>query len=70
MSPQTRKQWRRFRSIKRGYYSLLALLALLVACAVRRAVVNSRALVVNYHGELLLPDVRRVSSPDDLRPRL
>ena len=26
-----RKQWRRFRSIKRGYYSLLAILAILVA---------------------------------------
>ena len=55
LSPQTRKQWRRFRSIKRGYYSLLAILALLVAALFAELWVNSRALVVKYDGEYYFP---------------
>ena len=55
LSPQTRKQWRRFRSIKRGYYSLLAILALLVAALFAELWINSRALVVKYDGEYYFP---------------
>lgn len=55
LSPQTRKQWRRFRSIKRGYYSLLVIAALLLATLFAELWVNSRALVVKYDGEYYFP---------------
>jgi microcin C transport system permease protein len=55
LSPQTRKQWRRFRSIKRGYYSLIVIMALLVATLFAELWVNSRALIVKYGGEYYFP---------------
>ena len=55
LSPQTIKQWRRFRSIKRGYYSLLIMLVLLAATLVAELLVNSRAIVVKYDGEYYFP---------------
>lgn len=54
-SPQTIKQWRRFRTIKRGYWSLVVLVALLVASLFAELLVNSRALIVKYEGELYFP---------------
>ena len=68
--PQTRKQWQRFRSIKRGYYSLLAFCW---RCSSRRyspsCWVNNRALIVRYDGSITS---RRTAdfAGDDLRPRL
>lgn len=55
LSPQTRKQWRRFRSLKRGYYSLVILATLLVASLFAELLVNSRAVVVRYQGEYYFP---------------
>jgi microcin C transport system permease protein len=54
-NPQTLKKLRRFRAIKRGYYSFIALAALLVVLAFGELLVNSRALVVSYQGELFFP---------------
>jgi microcin C transport system permease protein len=55
LDPQTLRQWRRFRSIKRGYYSLLTILALLVVSLLAELFVNNRALVVHYQGEYYFP---------------
>jgi microcin C transport system permease protein len=55
LSPQTQKQWRRFRSIKRGYYSLLVIAALLVATLFAELWVNNRALIVQYDGQYYFP---------------
>ncbi|MFT4823399.1 MAG: microcin C transport system permease protein [Halioglobus sp.] len=54
-NPQTLKKLRRFRQIKRGYYSFLFLAGLLVLLSIGELLVNSRALVVNYEGELYFP---------------
>lgn len=54
-NPQTLKKLRRFRQIKRGYYSFLFLAVLLVVLAFGELLVNSRALVVSYEGELYFP---------------
>ena len=54
-NPQTLKKLRRFREIKRGYYSFLFLIVLLVVLAFGELLVNSRALLVSYQGELFLP---------------
>ena len=55
LNPLTVKQWRRFRSIKRGYYSAVVLGVMVVLCCGAELFVNSRALVVYYEGELHFP---------------
>ncbi len=55
LSPQARKQWRRFRSIKRGYYSLIVVAVLVAAALLAELWVNSRALVVKYQGDYWFP---------------
>lgn len=55
LSPQTIKQWQRFRTIKRGYYSLIAVVALLAVSLFAELLVNNRALVVKYQGEYYFP---------------
>ena len=54
-NPQTLKKLRRFRHIKRGYYSFVFLSVLLVLLAFGELLVNSRALVVKYEGNLYFP---------------
>jgi len=55
INPQTLKKLRRFREIKRGYYSLLFIVGLLVVLMLGELLVNSRALVVSYEGSLYFP---------------
>jgi microcin C transport system permease protein len=55
LSPQTRRQLKRFRSLKRGYGSFLVLLVLAVVSLGAELLVNSRALVVHYHGKTYFP---------------
>ncbi|MCY4129570.1 MAG: ABC transporter permease subunit [Gammaproteobacteria bacterium] len=55
LNPQTIKQLKRFRSIKRGYWSSVLLAVLLVLCLVAELLVNSRALMVSYDGEWFFP---------------
>lgn len=55
LSPLARKQWLRFRSIKRGYFSALFLIVLLVVSCFAELFVNNRALVVSYQGKLFFP---------------
>jgi microcin C transport system permease protein len=50
LSPQTRRQLKRFRSLKRGYASFLALLLLAAISLGAELLVNSRALLVHYRG--------------------
>jgi microcin C transport system permease protein len=55
LSPLTLKQIRRFRRIKRGYWSFLGLCALLLLACFAELLVNSRALIVKYEGRLYFP---------------
>ena len=54
-NPLAAKQWRRFRSIRRGYWSGVFLSAALLLSLGAELLVNSRALVVSYQGELFFP---------------
>ena len=54
-NPQTLKRLRRFREIKRGYYSFLFLAGLLVLLSLGELLINNRALVVSYEEELYFP---------------
>ena len=55
LNPQTIKQWQRFRTIKRGYYSLITLSIMLFLTLFAELLVNSRAIVVHYEGEFYFP---------------
>lgn len=55
LNPITRKKLRRFRSIKRGYYSFLLLFLLFGLSLLGELFVNKRALVVWYQGDLFFP---------------
>ena len=54
-NPQTLRMWRRFREIRRGYYSFLILVGLLIASVFGELLVGDRALVVYYQGEWHFP---------------
>ena len=54
-NPQTLKKLRRFRHIKRGYYSFLFLATMLALLCIGELLVNSRAVMVKYEGELFFP---------------
>ncbi|MFV8817331.1 ABC transporter permease subunit [Haliea sp. E17] len=54
-NPQTLKKLRRFREIRRGYYSFLILAGLLLVSLLGELLVNNRAVVVSYQGELYFP---------------
>lgn len=60
ISPQTRRQLRRFRQLKRGYYSFLFICALSVLSLFLEFLINDRALIVSYEGEWYFPTWSRV----------
>jgi len=55
LNPQTLKKLRRFREIRRGYISFLILMALIIASLGGELLINNRALVVSYEGNLYFP---------------
>jgi len=54
-NPVTEQRIRRFRAIKRGYFSLVILLVLGGLAGLDQIVVGKRALAVNYHGKWSFP---------------
>ncbi|MCW8331366.1 ABC transporter permease subunit [Photobacterium sp. SDRW27] len=55
LNPLTRKKIKRFKEIKRGYWSFLILTTLLLLSLVAELLINSKALVVKYNGEYSFP---------------
>lgn len=55
ITPLTKKKWRRFRSIRRGYYSLILILMMIGLSMVAELFINNKALVISYQGELYFP---------------
>ena len=55
LNPLTKKKLRRFRSIKRGYWSFLILVVLYLISLAGELLVNKRALVVYYGGDFFFP---------------
>lgn len=50
-----RRRWRKFRTLKRGWYSFLALVVMYTLSVCAPLLVNYRALVVSHDGELYFP---------------
>ena len=55
LNPVTIKKIKRFRSIRRGYWSLIILAAMVLVSFFAEAFINSRALVVRYDGKFYFP---------------
>lgn len=55
LNPVAQRQWQRFKSIKRGYWSALLFTLCLLLSAGSELLVNNRPLLVSYQGELYFP---------------
>ena len=55
LNPLTLKKIRRFKSIKRGYYSFILILVMIFASFFAEILVNKRAVVVHYNGGYYFP---------------
>ncbi|WP_299020274.1 ABC transporter permease [uncultured Photobacterium sp.] len=60
LNPLTIKKIRRFKSIRRGYWSFVILTCLLVLSLFAEALINSKALMVRYNGQFTFPVLSRV----------
>lgn len=65
LNPLTLKKIRRFKAIKRGYWSFVVLSLLLVMSLFAELLINSKALVVRYNGEYTFPVFSAVKSGTD-----
>ena len=63
LSPEQAKRWRRFRSIRRGRWSLNLLLVLLLLGGLDQCLVGKRALAVCYEGQWYFPAFTRAVLP-------
>ena len=50
-----RRRWNKFKTLKRGYYSLVALTVLYALSFLLPILINNRALIVKYDGSLFFP---------------
>ena len=55
INPLTLKKIRRFKSIKRGYYSFVLILTMILASFFAEILVNKRAVAVHYNGKYYFP---------------
>jgi len=55
LSPQAKQRWMRFKSQKRGFYSLVLIGILVFLSLIAELWVNNRPIVVSYQGELYFP---------------
>jgi len=55
MNPITRRQIARFRGLRRGYWSFLLLVAIIILSAFAELWINNRALIVYYDGDFFFP---------------
>ena len=60
-NPITVRRIKRFREIKRGYYSLIILCSLILVAALDQVVVGKQALAVKYDGKWVFPAFRPVA---------
>ncbi len=65
MSSIAKQRFKRFKSIKRGYYSLWIVVALFILSLAAELLANSRALIVKYDGDYYFPTYGKVISGKD-----
>jgi len=60
-----RRRWRRFRSMKRGWYSFIALIVFYLISLAAPLLINNRALIVSHEGELHFPAISGYIAAED-----
>ena len=55
LNPLTIRKLKRFRSIRRGYYSFICIITMILVSLVAELLVNNRALIVHYEGKTFFP---------------
>ena len=60
LNPLTLKKIQRFKSIKRGYYSFLLFLVMILVSLFAELLVNNRALLVHYEGKYFFPSYGQI----------
>lgn len=55
MSPQAKKRWQRFKALKRGYYSFIAICTLITLSLFAELIASNRPLIISYEGQVYLP---------------
>ena len=63
MPPEQIMRWRRFRSLRRGFWSLVLLLGIVLLAALDQCLVGKRALAVEYEGRWYFPAFTRAVIP-------
>ena len=49
------RRWKKFKTLKRGYYSLITLLSLYITSFFLPLLINNKALIVKYEGKFYFP---------------
>lgn len=55
MNPQARRRWERFKSLKRGYFSFIAILTLIALSLFAELIASNRPLIISYNDNLYFP---------------
>ena len=63
------KRIKRFKSIKRGYYSLIILISLYILSACAPLFFNSKAIIVKYNGEYYFPLANSIFTDDSIEAK-
>lgn len=63
-SPIFQRRWKKFRSLKRGYYAFILVISLFVLSFFSELLVNNRALLVKYQGNYYFPVLRFIRARD------
>ncbi len=64
------RRWKKFKTLKRGWYSFIALIALYVISLASPLLINSQALVVKYGGEYYFPALGDFNEARDFGQRI
>ncbi|OUX31906.1 MAG: hypothetical protein CBE24_04385 [bacterium TMED264] len=65
-----KRRWKKFKTLKRGYYSLIILLSLYIISFFLPILVNNKALIIKYNNEYFFPIVRGYISADTFNQNL
>lgn len=64
------RRWRKFKTLKRGWYSFLMLVVLYVLSLASPLLINSKALVMKYEGEYYFPAIGQFNQARDFGQRI
>jgi len=64
------RRWRKFKTLKRGWYSFQALIVLYVLSLMSPLFINSQALIVKYNGEYSFPVLGKFNQARDFGQRI